>query len=91
VDGKIMTIHHYINPINLNKMNTETQKKTILRHLDRGYTLTGLQALGLCGSMKLSTRISELRTEGHPISDRWIEKDGKRFKEYFINPKHKQK
>ena len=45
-----------------------TQNDMILRYLQSGKTLTGLEALHLFGTMKLATRISELKDEGHNIS-----------------------
>ena len=43
-----------------------------------------LQALRLVGTMKLATRIGEMRRAGFQIQDRWQEADGKRFKSYRL-------
>ena len=57
------------------------QRQSIIKRLRRGWC-TGLDALNDCGTMKLTTRVSELRRDGHVIIDRWVEHDGKRFKSY---------
>ena len=61
-------------------MNQETQ---ILVHLAEGKTINPLQALNLYGCFRLASRINSLR-KIHKIHDRWIERNGKRFKEYYI-------
>ena len=48
-------------------MNKETQSRAILAYLKEGNTLNPLQALQLFGTMKLSTRVSELRRQGENI------------------------
>ncbi len=60
-----------------------TQHNLILKRLKRGWT-SPLDALHAAGSMKLSTRVGELRAAGHVIIDRWAEANGKRFKQYRI-------
>ena len=60
-----------------------TQRETIVKRLKRGWT-TGLQALNDCGTMKLATRVSELRLSGLNIIDKWVEQGGKRFKAYRL-------
>ena len=44
-----------------------TQKERILRHLQSGETITGVEALREYGVGHLASRISELRTAGHNI------------------------
>lgn len=41
-----------------------TQHELIIRRLKRGWC-TGLDALQTCGTMKLATRVSELRRAGY--------------------------
>ena len=60
-----------------------TQRETIVKRLKRGWT-TGLQALNDCGTMKLATRVSELRRSGLNIIDKWVEQGGKKFKAYRL-------
>ena len=61
--------------------NQITQRQQIVNRLKRGWC-TGLQALECANTMKLASRVSELRRDGHVIIDRWVEHDGKRFKSY---------
>ena len=51
-----------------------SQKARILEHMRAGYRLTPRQAVDLCGSMKLATRISELiNQDGHTeIQKEWV-------------------
>jgi hypothetical protein len=65
-------------------MTITGQKAAIWKALTKGRTLTAIQALALCGTMKLSTRIGELeRLHGVTISRRMVERNGKRFAEYW--------
>jgi len=63
-----------------------TQHESIVKRLRKGWT-TGLDALQTCGTMKLATRVSELRRAGYDIQDRWHEVNGKRFKAYTLKAK----
>ena len=63
-----------------------TQHESILKHLRRDW-ISGLDALKLCGTMKLATRVGELRRAGYDIKDRWQEANGKRFKAYRLKAK----
>lgn len=47
-----------------------TQNQRILQQLKRGW-LSPAAAFQRTGSMKLATRVGELRKEGHPIIDKW--------------------
>lgn len=60
-----------------------TQHESIIKELRKAW-ITPLDALRLCGTMKLASRVSELRRDGVPILDRWVEVNGKRFKAYRI-------
>lgn len=46
-----------------------------------------IEALKKVGTMKLATRIGEMRRAGYEIQDRWIEANGKRFKAYRLKAK----
>lgn len=46
-----------------------------------------IDALKKVGTMKLATRIGEMRRAGYEIQDRWIEANGKRFKAYRLKAK----
>jgi helix-turn-helix protein len=44
-----------------------SQAEQILNYLKSGHTLTTLDALAFFNCFRLASRISELRSEGHPI------------------------
>lgn len=58
-----------------------TQKQDIIKVLKTGW-ITPLDALKQAGTMKLATRVGELRRQGYLILDRWHE--SKKFKEYKL-------
>jgi hypothetical protein len=49
-----------------------TQHQLIIARLKQGWT-SPLDALYDCGTMKLSTRVGELKWKGHSIIDVWHE------------------
>ncbi len=55
------------------KMTPTSQNGKILAHLKAGKTITPLEALDLCGSLRLGARIFELKADGHPIEKELIE------------------
>lgn len=61
------------------KMNT--QRQNIIKALKTGW-ISPLDALKQAGTMKLATRVGELRQQGYLILDRWHE--SKKFKEYKL-------
>ena len=61
-----------------------TQNEWILRELSRGRIISGLDALKGCGSMKLATRISELKRDGHNIVTHMVSQNGKKFAKYQL-------
>ena len=50
------------------KNNPKEKKGMILRHLQRGQTITGTGALRLYGVYRLSSTIHRLRNEGYNIT-----------------------
>jgi hypothetical protein len=71
--------------INLNEAVTESQRMRILEFLLTGCPLTGAEAYEWFGTMKLSTRISEIVRDGWPIQSRTIvTKSGKRVSQYYL-------
>ena len=58
-----------------------TQRQDIIKALKTGW-ITPLDALKQAGTMKLATRVGELRQQGYVILDRWHE--SKKFKEYKL-------
>jgi len=61
-------------------MNTATQRTKIIQCLSKGKWVSPLDALRQAGTMKLSTRVGELRAEGFLILDKWHE--SKEYKLY---------
>ena len=64
-----------------------TQRTDITKRLRRGWC-TGLEALYDCGTMKLSSRVTDIKRDligtRYKVIDRWVEENGKRFKSYRI-------
>ena len=60
-----------------------SQHTWILNALKKG-PITALDALKGCGSMKLATRISELKRHGHPIITEMVYMGEKRFARYRL-------
>lgn len=58
-----------------------TQKQNIIKALKTGW-ISPLDALKQAGTMKLATRVGELRQEGYLILDKWHE--SKKFKLYRL-------
>lgn len=61
-----------------------SQEQIILKHLKRGATLTPLEALQLCGCLRLGGRIHDLRNKGHAIQTSMVQRNGKRVAEYWM-------
>jgi hypothetical protein len=66
-----------------------TQVALIRRYLHQrpGRQITPGQALKVAGTMKLSTRMGELR-KAHPdekYPDKWVTRNGRRVKAYWLN------
>jgi hypothetical protein len=61
-----------------------TQNAQILNHLKRK-PITPIEALQKFGCFRLGARVWELRQQGHPITKRTVERNGKRFAEYKLN------
>lgn len=60
--------------------------EAIKNHLLSGKRLTSLDAVRLFKTIKLTTRISEMRRDGLKINDEWLvnNKTKTRYKVYFI-------
>ena len=62
-----------------------TQKSIVRQHLLDGYSITPLEALRLCGSLRLSAIVFKLREEGLPIITEKIQvSPRKRVAQYFL-------
>ena len=62
-------------------MKTATQRARIIKLLKRGW-ISPLKALQATGSLKLATRVSELRQQGYIIADKWA--PNRAYKLYFL-------
>lgn len=65
----------------------ESQRLEILKHLQKGRSVTPLEALEKWGCFRLSGRIIELRKAGHNIVTEVEEKNGKRYARYKMGGK----
>lgn len=70
--------------------STKGQSKQILEHLQKGYTITPMEALDLFGCFRLGARIWDLKDEGHEIITETEENEGKRYARYKLVVKAKQ-
>jgi hypothetical protein len=50
--------------------------------MQKGKVITPLDALGIAGTLKASTRIGELIRAGHPIVKEPVKRNGKRVMSY---------
>ena len=63
----------------------KTQKEQIIKHLEKGKSLTPLKALDKFDCFRLSGRIYELREDGWEINTEMINlKSGKRIARYSL-------
>ena len=65
-------------------MKPKSQTDKILAHLEKGKSITPLEALEKYGCFRLSARIDDLRNMGHHIITETIKKNGKRFASYSL-------
>jgi hypothetical protein len=64
---------------------TSKQHIAILSHLRQGLTMTALDALRIAGSMKLASRIGELKKMGWDIKSEIIQTEtGKHVSRYWL-------
>lgn len=61
-----------------------TQRDQILAHLQRGESITPLDALQLYGCFALSQRIGELKRLGHPIASELVKDGRKHYARYWL-------
>lgn len=72
-------------------MKETTQKAIILAELKEGKTVTALEAFKLCGSLRLSSIIFNLRERGYNIHTEMVTRNKKRIAEYSLIQKQKTK
>lgn len=71
--------------INDNKSSANTQCNMIAAYLEKGYSITSLEALKLFGCMRLASRICDLRDRGYDIKTCKIKTEtGKWVTEYCL-------
>jgi hypothetical protein len=64
-------------------MSTQIQKEQIRSYLNKGKTITSLEALDIFKCFRLASRINELKQEGYPVTKQMIRLDsGKYVAEY---------
>lgn len=63
----------------------ENQEKAILAHLEKGESITQLEALKQYNCMRLSDRIFRLRKQGYPIKTELVSSGKKTFAKYKID------
>lgn len=54
-------------------MNTESQNKQILNHLQFGYAITALEAFKSYDCMRLAARISDIKKMGYNIKSEMVQ------------------
>ncbi|RPD86300.1 hypothetical protein EGK75_09270 [Neisseria weixii] len=65
---------------------TEAQSKRILEYLQKGNSLTPLEALNMFGCMRLGARVYDLKNQGYAIVTEMVkdEKSGKTYASYRL-------
>lgn len=63
---------------------TVSQKRIILEALKDGKDITAFEALKMCGSLRLSGRIWDLREAGYNIKTNMVIRSGKRVAQYHL-------
>jgi hypothetical protein len=70
---------------NPNESEVQSQNRLLLRHLQMGGTITGIEALNLYGCFRLPSRIWDLKQAGHNIVGKFIKTPtGKRVMQYRL-------
>jgi hypothetical protein len=62
----------------------QTQNQMILSYLEKGKSLTPLDALNKFGCFRLAARISDLRKDGLNIATKYVTKEGKNYASYKL-------
>jgi len=65
-------------------MRTESQLKTLRKHLESGKSIAPLQALNRFGIYRLASRVNDLRNEGMNISTTMIYENPVRYAKYKL-------
>ena len=69
-----------------NDLSLPPQARIVLRHLEKGKTITPMEAIVVYNIWRLAARICELRDAGHDVITE-VRKDerGKKYGEYRLN------
>ena len=71
--------------VNENNASSQSQESMILDHMLRGHSITGMEALKMCGCWRLPARISDIKKKGFPVHGEMIvTESGKKVKRYWI-------
>lgn len=62
-----------------------TQNQLIRAHLESGKSLTALEALNIFSTMRLASRINDLKNEGMIIQSVMVSNGKKKFAKYFVS------
>jgi hypothetical protein len=62
----------------------KTQNELILDYLQKGKSITPLDALNKFGCFRLAARISDLRKDGLNIATKYVTKEGKNYASYRL-------
>jgi hypothetical protein len=68
-----------------------SQAIRVLGHMKRHGKINPMQALKYYGTMRLASRVNDLRNQGHSIETTIVERRGKRFAEYSLKQKGRAK
>ena len=67
----------------------KSQEQQILEHLQKGKSLTAMEALAKFGVFRLAARVRDLRASGHPVRTimETDKRTGKRWARYWMGAK----
>ena len=63
----------------------QSYKQIIHNHMLAGNTISTYEAYALYGITCFLQRVSDLRAAGVPIQDEMVKRNGKRFKQYWLD------
>ena len=69
-------------------MNKKSQKQKIIEYLMEGYSLSTLEAVHIINSVKLTSRISELRANGWDIQSVKVKDGNVTYNRYYMEVKN---
>lgn len=64
-----------------------SQLTQIRARLDKGHSVTPMDALAMFGCFRLAARIRDLRDQGYPVETQIIERNGKKVAKYYKSGK----